>query len=299
MGRTITTDAKGGNVVIVILSISTSVAVAQVWQLLEFIIHQWRAKGIPADGLFWQQQALLRTLPTPFALAADSVQLWWRWKESHRALLRSLTQILLAISFIIGSLAASIFSSYLVKTSNIEILVSSPKCALLNLTDLGYGYLETTMPILRSYAEDCYQPGSFLPARCHNIFTRPSISIAKTRTSCPWLSSMCLQAPIPGGEQPAVALDTGMVDMGPQLGANFPRKDSVKFRRVTTCSILPLEGHSAIVNESITQGTAMSGEKILALRYGAFSVPVNGRIIRDTFTFSLSNNLDSRGYMTE
>ena len=106
---------------------------------------------------------------------------------------------------------------------------------------------------------------------------------------------MCLQAPIPGEEQPAVALDTGMVDMGPQLGANFPRKDSVKFRRVTTCSILPLEGHSAIVNESITQGTAISGEKILALRYEAFPVPANGRIIRDTFTFSSAACLNVGG----
>jgi len=51
---------------------------AHLWHLITFVYHQFRANGRPSDGLFRQQQALLRTLPTPSSLMVDSINLWWR-----------------------------------------------------------------------------------------------------------------------------------------------------------------------------------------------------------------------------
>jgi len=80
MGRTLTVDANLGTVVVAILTIFTSIGTAQLFHLLTFLYHQFRASGQPADGLFWQQQALLRTLPPPTGVVADYIKLWWSWR---------------------------------------------------------------------------------------------------------------------------------------------------------------------------------------------------------------------------
>jgi hypothetical protein len=79
------------------------------------------------DGHFGQQQAILRTLPTSTSLMADSLRLWWVWRERgksgsaiHR---RSLFLFLLALTFTAITLAAGVFSSYVVSSSDLEVLV--------------------------------------------------------------------------------------------------------------------------------------------------------------------------------
>lgn len=81
LGGTLTVDSRTGNIVVAILSICATIATAKFWQLLAFLIHQWRAKGNPSDGLYWQQQALLRTLPSSTALIADAMKLGWSWRQ--------------------------------------------------------------------------------------------------------------------------------------------------------------------------------------------------------------------------
>jgi hypothetical protein len=106
---------------------------SHLWNLFTFAYHQVRATGRPPDGLFRQQQAILRTRPSPSSLMADSAKLWWLWKKrSNRVLLRSLPQFLLAFLCAVGSIAASISSSYVVSSSELKVLVSSPSCGHVN-----------------------------------------------------------------------------------------------------------------------------------------------------------------------
>jgi hypothetical protein len=98
----------------------------------------FRANGRPSDGLFRQQQALLRTLPTPTSLLADSIKLYWNWRQHvDSAFVRSLIVPLVACIFAIGTLAAGIFSSLVVDTSDIEVLVKSPYCASVVLNEVN------------------------------------------------------------------------------------------------------------------------------------------------------------------
>jgi hypothetical protein len=62
MGMTITTDTRTGTVVVAVLAILSSLATTHLWHIITFALHQIRARGKPEDGLFWQQQAILRTL---------------------------------------------------------------------------------------------------------------------------------------------------------------------------------------------------------------------------------------------
>ena len=63
MGKTITTDSRSGVIIIAILAIFTSMGLNHLWHLLTFGYHQLRANGDARDGLFRQQQSLLRYYP--------------------------------------------------------------------------------------------------------------------------------------------------------------------------------------------------------------------------------------------
>lgn len=164
MGKTITADTQTGSFVIALLAILSSLATAHLWHLTTFFIHQLRANGGPRDALFRQQQVILRTLPTPGALIADSIKLFWHWKGKEGTWLamgRILLLMLLAALFVAMTWAASIFSSLVVDTSHLRVLVSSPYCGAVNLTfdtlnDIGLSYLTEIVEVAEPFAEDCY-----------------------------------------------------------------------------------------------------------------------------------------------
>jgi hypothetical protein len=276
LGATITTDAKTGNIVIALLAVLTTFGTAHLWNLVTFAYHQTRINHRPADGLFWQQQALLRTLPTPSTLMSGWLQLWWAWrKRTDRALRRSFPQITLSLIFTAATLLAGIFTSYIVDGRHIEILVDSPMCGLVNVTVLvGEGLTDYPGSVCEagySYAKDCYATKD-LPERCQ-IFTQTAIPIHQERVTCPFGGTLCKNMSLPG-----LALDSGLVD-GNALGLNLRREDRVKFRKKTTCSVLELRDYHTIRNVSNSTDTGHSeldfgrpsipNEQILALHLGS------------------------------
>src|SRR5438045_3458435 len=73
-----------------------------------FAYYQVRATGHARDGLFRQQQVLLRTLPMPSSIVADSAKIWYTWRHrSKRALPRSSLLVVIATLYTFGSLVAS------------------------------------------------------------------------------------------------------------------------------------------------------------------------------------------------
>lgn len=304
MGRTLTVDARTGNIIIALLTILASMATAQLWNLLAFLYHQSRAKGVLSDGLFWQQQALLRTLPTPTAMMADTTKLWWTWrKKAIHPLLRSSIPLLFALCFSIAALAAGIFTSYVVTSTNLEVLVDSPACSFVNQTelyeDMNSYWLSTVnlKPVVQSYARDCYTNSTFLPVSCRDTFTQPNISFTANAAPCPWESSMCLE-----GNSPAISMDSGLLDMT-QFGLNINQADNVKFRRKSTCNVLPLDGHSFVKNITYWEGRmserkALPQEEGIAFRYGSLLNVAPEFYPEDSFVHSLSAGNLSRGFTT-
>jgi hypothetical protein len=293
MGRTLTVDASTGNAVIALLSIVATAATGQLWNLLVFLYHQSRTQGVLSDGLFWQQQALLRTLPTPTAMLVDSMKLWWTWRnKADRPLLRFTVSLLSALIFSITATVAGIFTSYVVDTTNLEVLVDSTACAFVSplqdqiYWDLGpySASVSTLNPVVHSYARNCYTNSSFLPISCRNVFTRPNIPFTADPAACPWESTMCLE-----GDMPALSMDSGLLDMT-QFGLNVRQSEDVKYRKKTTCNVLPLDGHTVVEKLSHWKDrfplsrVIQPEEEAIAFRYGAIRTTFQPE---DTFVRSL------------
>lgn len=270
MGQTLTTDSRTGTLIIALLAVLTSIGLNHIWHLLTYFYHQARTDGKASDGLFRQQQALLRTLPTPSTVVADSVKLWFAWRGiSDRALARSLLLAVFALLFVAASLAGSIFSSYVASSFMIEVLVDSPFCGSHDGSDLGErSYHNSILSAAENFAPDCQGSGN-LPSRCDSIFVRPNIPFSSEEVTCPFDQSMCVSR--------AIAFDSGLVDLNDAFGVNARDKDRVLFRKRSTCSVLSLEGRTEVVNASdIPFSTAfgrdpLPNEEVLLFYYGQFT----------------------------
>jgi hypothetical protein len=292
MGKTITTDSTTGAIVIALTAVLSTmgrrrpphyidrilihVGTSYLWSIFLFIYHQIRADGRPADGLFRQQQALLRTLLPPSSLMAETTKLWWFWRRKNdKVLIRSLIQFLLATSCTIGFIAAGIASSFVVSNSDLEVLVRSPLCGTIHISssvDASRNYITAVKTAAIAYAEECYQNRTLLNARC-KAYIRPRTSFTTEQAACPFDHEFCIAHSSVANS--AIALDSGLVDINDGFGFNLPTEDRVSYRRRTTCTVLPLEGRTTIVNASdfpdaLQANHDVPGEQLLLAHYGEY-----------------------------
>jgi len=221
-----------------------TLSTTRLWSLLLFSIHQVRAKGRPADGLFRQQQALLRAAPSPASLLADWTKLWLVWrKRTRNSARRSLLHILIALVFTTVTIVAGLFSSYIVRTSNLEVLVSGSRCGPILAKVSGnavYNYLAKVGARGDAFAQNCYQYSTPLPAQCQ-VFVTPNIPLQVQPSECPYGEKICLDTKYSG-----VTVDSGLVDATRVFGWNHGPNDLVKYRRKATCGILKVDGYQSI-----------------------------------------------------
>ena len=254
LGRVITTDSRTGTLVIAILAIAMGFGTTHLWNIITFSYHQARFNSRPFDGLFRQQQALLRTRPTAGALVSDWLKLWWIWRDrAENSFLRSLPHLLLGILFTTATIAISLSTSYIVSTTDVQVLVESPLCGpSLDLEERPTGrsaateYSRGVQAAALSYAEDCYfnLTQSTASNRCTS-FIRPNIRFRKERVACPFTNNICAKI-----ENPALSFDSGLVDLNSGFGFNLQAKDGVKYRRKTTCAVIDVKGRYSIVNDT-------------------------------------------------
>lgn len=285
LGQTITTNTQTGTIIIAVLAISTTLGMNHLWHIVTFLWHQARANGCHQNGLIRQQQALFRTLPPPSSAMADFLKLFFAWKKELRithALRQSLPPTLAALTFTLGSITASIFASFAVVGSNVEVLVSSPLCGLIQSAS---GYYTGTYPasvalLSDKYARDCYKIGDSTPTGC-NIFHRAFVPFTVENASCPFPSERC--------SSPAVTLDTHLLDLDSHFGMNLPAKDKVRFRVRSTCAVLKLEGLTSVIDaeslpENFMNRPPYPGEQVFTLNFG----PPNRRFNATNVTFAMS-----------
>lgn len=215
-------------------------ATAHLWHLITFLIHQLRATGRSEDALFRQQQALLRTLPAPSSVMADTIKLWWAWRgKTKRPFLRSLILLIIAILFTVGTGAASVFSSLVVDTTSLEVLVKSRNCGWAHpLRMFEKSMVRPVKKAADPYADLCYTNGASknankLPSTCDSLVQR-ELPFNTTRVPCPFEKTACE----PGLE--SVSFDTGLMDVGSSFGLNIHDSDGVKFRQKMTCSLMAI-----------------------------------------------------------
>ncbi|KAJ4298081.1 hypothetical protein N0V90_005980 [Kalmusia sp. IMI 367209] len=100
---------------------------------------------------------------------------------------------------------------------------------------------------------------------------------------------------------PAIAFDSGLVDLNDAFGLNAKDSDRVLFRRRTTCSILSLENRTEIVNASDVPFSTFAGrdalpnEEVTQYHYGKFSdeAPNTPTFIHSFVTGNITRSITS------
>jgi hypothetical protein len=283
------------------------------WNILAFGAHQYRSTQSPLDGLYHQQQVLLRNTPGDAETIIDFMNLSYQWKSKVKSPLRRNIAIL-AIGLLhwLAFSAAGIFSSKVAITGD-HALVRSDHCGWMasifgvdiptnqTLKDVTNALFITGRQSARealAYKSACYETDvSGTPSPC-DVYVQRRLNSRINRTApCPFEKSVC--------ETPyAVELDTGYIDSRQHLGINTQDSDRISMRRVTTCSIVSAEDKFASPWTRVSESNTLPSYPVfqndsyrsydLGASISGFSYYYGQGVANHTFTISNSTVWNQR-----
>jgi hypothetical protein len=296
LGKTLTIPQSQGYLLVAFLGLFVKFAGDQLWQILQFILHQQRSSGEPQDGLHYQIQAILRNSPMGIGIPWKFAQLVRAWyPKSHQALQRTLPYTAYCLFHVAAIGAAGLFSSRVVSVND-AALVRSPSCGWMAEPVGDYNLLqnqsdriqfETYVSLLSSYhrsikssaeyARICYDGTSTANAMCQQYSSsrlEPKINFTAT---CPFTEELCL------GD--AVHIDTGYIDSHEDLGINGQPGDRIQFRKQMTCAPIDMEGR--LSTDWTTIPGLLPNDSIREYHLGWNRHPVNGSLLPSNITKDL------------
>jgi len=128
-GATITLEQREGGLLTAFLAAFVTFVGNRLFKVICYISHQVQSKNDFQDGLYHQQQVILRSSPTPPEAVWSFLQqlLPWR-KRAPRALLRILPWVVFGLLYIVAMVVATLFSSQISKAPGSLRLVASDTC---------------------------------------------------------------------------------------------------------------------------------------------------------------------------
>ena len=126
-GATVTLGEQEGGLLTAFIATFVTIVGAQLWKIICFILHQTRSVKGPQDGLYHQQQVILRTSPTAIGAAWLFMQQTWSWAGKARlAVLRTLPWSVFGVAYISAIGVMAIFSSQISKSPGPQRLLLAP-----------------------------------------------------------------------------------------------------------------------------------------------------------------------------
>ncbi|KAF2834535.1 hypothetical protein M501DRAFT_1000165 [Patellaria atrata CBS 101060] len=252
LGSTITLTSSGGTVLVAFLALFVQFTGSHLWDLICFFLYnlQLDNKSQYTDVFSRQRQVLLRNSGSPASTAFEFLKLGWYWRKNGRKpFQRTCGYFILGGVFMVGFLVAAIFSAYVVRTTNIEVLVQSSSCGTWmrpkpvtakeayadSFTRATRNELQTSITESIQYSRGCYGETDD-PTRCNDYASRNIKSTRFEHSACPFDESMCTTYPV-------VTFDSGYLDSMEIFGINAREEDRIKFRKVLSCTPLSQEGH--------------------------------------------------------
>lgn len=208
----------------------------------------------------------------------------WRGKVNS-PILNSIPLLLITFVHIAFFAVAGLFSSQVTNTAHGQALVRSDTCGfpveLSNPRNTESADLTTeelmvfntevllgrlTLTKSAAYVRSCYNDDTNSGTAACNIYVQPHLvginASAVNNASCPFGNDACTA--------PAVRYDSGYIHSGEDLGINCPDRDSLSFRRVTTCA--PIKGeekYSTPWRDNVPEGYAgLSNTSIKYYEFG-------------------------------
>ncbi|KPM41871.1 hypothetical protein AK830_g4727 [Neonectria ditissima] len=286
LGGRITVDKDSADLIAIFVGIFIVFVEGGLWTLLTFALFHWNrrsAKKHPGrmEGLFHQQQTLLRNSGTDIAVGMAYLKLWrvWGdWKRRPDVAMRTLPLMLLALLSFFGFLVGlPLVTAYrLLDSQDDQVLIRSPHCGFwtVNLADdesSAFADLKNQSLEAMSYVDSCYE-GHTQSALCDRFLPRRNLPVATWNTEpCPFNKSLCLS----DEKLPAFSMKTETLDSHKDFGINSPPDGRVKIQRITTCAPLAVDDFSKTI-----QGT-LGDDEITAVYFGSTS--------DKAYTFGVSN----------
>ncbi|KAK1750366.1 hypothetical protein QBC47DRAFT_407024 [Echria macrotheca] len=223
------------------------------WRIICFILHYMSSHPGEADGLFHQQQAVLRNASEPESGLRLSILLYWAWRRKGKQAFKRLLFVFVAsLSCIVVAVITSVFSSRVSEIGD-EVLLVGNACAALGLfdtfpdkqaADIYEAYyipksVQDTSQIqsAANYVAQCY--GSDSADGCDTFVKRRLPIEIDQNAACPFDESICKS------RDKNLVIKTGLLDSHDDLGINSRPEDRFKFRRVFSCAPLVTEGHKS------------------------------------------------------
>lgn len=242
------------------LAMFTAVAIANLWPIMCFAMHQWRSTSSPRAGFYHQQQAVLSNTLSPAASALGFLKIFWAWRREglKRLFWTSLLLIVAALVLMAVSAGAGLATAR-IQLGNNEVLANPVTCgwigddlatilgdpAALRSNSLEEMIMKTVVQnawarriASRSleYVNKCYYDGGYSDPGSTSTrsdlcgtFTVPRLNISTKAVECPFDASICMAE---GGFQ----VEVGLVDSNKHLGINGDASDSILFRKTMTCA---------------------------------------------------------------
>lgn len=310
-GSTLTVPSQTGAFLVAFTALFVSIAGGHLWTIFCYIVFQWRSVKQPPDGLYHQQQAILRNASSDSQALWDLVKVSWQWRsKAKRPFLRSSGLVLAALTSSVGFILAGIFSSYITSADS-EVLLRSQICGVWPdeylsgadySTDISTQERTDYLVNLRSnllkssaFAAACYKQSSTFSAIDACLpYGRQQIGwTTQTDVPCPFAAGMCRNDTV-------VEFDTGRIDSHLDLGINAPQSDRIEYQRVMRCAPLTTAGFSSGWDNYTSLGPSGSsyafgypGEDFLNFYYGkenGFNIPATFAYSNYTFAWSVGNS---------
>lgn len=238
LGTTLTLSARNGAYLIALLALFVRVTGGYMWRIISFALFR-NSPTSAGNGLFHQQQAVLRNSTSDSPALFQFLQSAWYWRRKAKSpVSRSIRLALIAVIHVTIFAVAGAFSSRVAVTDS-QVLLVSPNCGLwsfLSQNDSTTSY---------SFEHDNLSRAAKLASKCYNgtkVRSSPDCLLSGRRlvpwtlerdVPCPFDASLCY-----GSE--AVTLDSGYVDSLYDLGINSRPADRVSYRQVSTCAPLDI-----------------------------------------------------------
>ena len=244
IGSTITTTQTVGILVVALLAVIIQATGSHLWDIVVFSIHANRVQRGDNDGMYYQQQVLLRNNNGPGSILLDFTRISAAWRHlNRRPYYRNIYILFLAAFIGSGFIVAGILSSFVVSGLSIDILARSSLCGTFNPPDRSTErhYALNMYASTLAYSRSCYTTIEPSEAQCSVFATKSLPFNVIYNVSCPFENHMCKQT-----ANGPISLDTGLLDSHEIFGLNARLVDRVTIRKKTTCSPITTDGFSSI-----------------------------------------------------
>lgn len=238
-GATLTISHQNGFYLVSFLTLFVRYVGGHMWSIICFIVHQIRHTRELRDGLWHQQQILIRNSHSHLDTLWDFMKLSFFWRRHvNSPFLRNLGYMLLVIVHASLFIAAAFFSSQIASTSDDVLIKSTGQCGYLTYpnnktftkddADISldsWVNARSNAMWSQSYTRDCYMTN--VDSSTCNTFTKRNIKVELSQTTCPFTAntSICIDP------KQAIQADTGYINSALDLGINSPLEQSIDYRK--------------------------------------------------------------------